>query len=83
MKIKPLNGRVLIKPDDGEKTTSSGIIIASTTEKPTTGIVVGSASKLVKDGQQVVFSRFGYDEVSLEGVRHYLVSDKSIIGVYE
>lgn len=91
--FKPLNGRVLIKPaPQEEQATSSGILVARKgmlldkdghfiDEKPSTGeVIVGG--KLVKKGDQVVFSKFGYDEVLLNAETHYVVSEVNILGIF-
>lgn len=80
--LKPLNNRVVVKPDEVEKITSSGIILASKVEeKPVTGIVV-SGNNEVSTGDRILFSKFGYDEVELEGEKHYIVSSFNILGIF-
>lgn len=80
--FQPLNNRVLIKPEENQKTTASGIIIASKIEeKPVTGIVVVGNS-LVGQGNRVLFSKFGYDEVEIEGELHYVVSEFNLLGIF-
>lgn len=83
MKLQPLNNRILVASEKGEKTTSSGIVLLdSDREKPVTGIVV-VGNKEVKKGDRVLFSKFGYDEVELGGVLHYVVSDFNILGIFK
>lgn len=80
--FKPLNGRVLIKPDERvEKTTISGIIIPEKDEKPITGVVV-SGGEAVKTGERVTFSKFGYDQVTIEHELYYVVTEATILGVF-
>ena len=80
--FKPLNNRILVEPEIGEKQTASGIIISNNEEKPVNGIVmVGNQD--VKKGDKVIFSKFGYDEVKIEGKLYYIVSDFNILGKYE
>ena len=41
MNLKPLGDRVIIKQDDAEQTTSSGLYIATESkEKPSSGVVL-------------------------------------------
>jgi chaperonin GroES len=79
--FKPLNDRVLVKPEDKPTETSSGILLSDKTqEKPVIGeVIVGN--KDVKEGDRVLFSKFGYDEVTLDGDLYYVVSDCNILGI--
>lgn len=82
MKFKPLNNRVLVKPDTvGEKKTKYGLVLPEGKELPATGVVV-IGNEDVKEGEKVVFSKFGYDEVAIDDQRHYLVSAASILGKF-
>jgi len=94
-KIKPLADRILLKPISAEEmnTTSSGIIIPETVskEKPEQGIVVAVGDgkwddgvKIplsVKVGDRVVFSRYGYEEIKLDGVEYYILKEENILAV--
>lgn len=95
-KIQPLGDRVLIKPISAdEKKTASGIIIPDTIdkEKPEQGVVIAVGAgkyddgKLipvaVKKGQKVVFSKYGYDEVKIDGDEYYILEEKNILAVIE
>lgn len=76
-------------------TSASGIIIPDTVnkEKPEQGIVIAVGKGKwdedgekripmeVKVGDRVVFSKYGYDEVKLEGESYYIVSEGSILGI--
>ena len=55
MALKPLGDRVIIKRDEAETVTASGLYLAqAATEKPQTGIVVAvGEGKLDKDGNLV------------------------------
>lgn len=78
----PLNNRILVKPEEALKTTASGIIISTKhEEKPVIGIVV-VGNTLVGQGNRVLFSKFGYDEVEVEGEMHYVVSEANILGIF-
>lgn len=79
--FRPLNNRVLVLPDDKETKTESGILLTEkTVEKPVTGtVVVGNES--VKEGDKVLFSKYGYDEVKIEGELHYVVSELSLLAI--
>lgn len=79
--LRPLNNRALIKPEAKANKTESGFLLADKgLEKPVIGeVIVGNS--LCNEGDRVVFSRFGYDEIELKGEIHYIVSDKCILGV--
>jgi len=94
-KITPLGDKILIKPasQDEMNTTASGIIIPDTVskEKPEQGTVIavgegrwenGKRIPLsVKVGDKVVFSRYGYDEVKLDGVEYYILKEENILAI--
>jgi len=88
--IKPLADKILLKPILAEdlNTTSSGIIIPDTVskEKPEQGIVVAVDDGVkiplsVKVGDKVVFSRYGYDEVKLDGEEYYILKEENILAI--
>jgi chaperonin GroES len=77
--------------------SSSGIIIPDTVnkEKPEQGVVVAVGPGKwdedgekripmgVKDGDRVVFSKYGYDEIKIDGKEYYIVSEGNILGVFK
>lgn len=94
-KIRPLGDRILLKPLSALEmnTTSSGIIIPDTVskEKPEQGIVIAvgegrwdDGKKIpvaVKVGDKVVFSRYGYEEVKIDGEEYYILKEENILAV--
>lgn len=95
--VMPLGDRVLLKPlsaEDTASTTAFGILIPETVskEKPEQGTVIAVGPGRVGDdnvrvpiavkaGDRVVFSKYGYDEVKVDGVEYYLVSEQNILAV--
>jgi chaperonin GroES len=95
-KITPLGDKVLVKPmseEEGKK-TKSGIIIPETIdkEKPEQGKVIAigqgrmnDEGKLlpmkVKVGDTVLFSKYGPDEVKIDGEEYFILSEGSILAV--
>lgn len=78
--LNPLNKKLVIRPDI-EKETESGILLAQETldkERPITGVVV-NGNGIIVDGTRVVFSKFGFDEIELEGEKLYIVSDFNVL----
>ncbi len=76
--------------------SASGIIIPETAkkEKPEQGVVVAvGAGKWNEDGDarlamdvavgdRVVFSKYGFDEVKVDGKEYFIVSESSILGIF-
>jgi len=95
MKIRPLNDRVLVLRIDEEEKTSGGIIIPDTAkEKPQEGkIVAVGAGKLtengermpleVKKGDRVLFSKYGGNDIKIDGVEHLIMREDDILGIVE
>lgn len=97
--ILPLGERVLVKPFTAEqlgKTTTFGIIIPETVdkEKPEQGTVVavGPGKKneaghvvplSVKVGDKVMFSKYGFDEIKVNGVEYYMLPESSILAILD
>jgi chaperonin GroES len=95
LSIAPLGDRVVVKPADKneEKTSAFGIIIPETADKerPAKGTVVAVGpgktedGKLiamnVKVGQMVLFSKYGYDEIKLDGQEYFILAESQILAV--
>ena len=94
LKLQPLGDRVIVKPEaKEEKTTSFGIIIPESVDKerPAKGTVVAVGPGKTEDGkvlpmnvkvgQQVLFSKYGYDEVKMEGQDYFILAESSILAV--
>lgn len=92
--LSPMGDRVLVKPTPAETVTSFGIIIPDNAkEKPEQGVVVAvGAGKRSESGalipvalavgDKVLFSKYGYDEVKVDGVEYYLVREDNILAVF-
>ena len=94
-KIRPLGDRILLKPltEDEMNTTVSGIIIPDTIskEKPEQGTVIAVGEgrwddgkrvpMSIKVGDKVVFSRYGYEEVKLDGEEYYILKEENILAI--
>lgn len=91
----PLGDRIVVRPaeKEGEKKLASGIIIPETAdkEKPSKGTVIavgpgkfedGARVPMhVKTGDTVLFSKYGYDEVKVDGEEYYILSESSVLAV--
>lgn len=79
MNLKPLGDRVIIKADEAETTTASGLYLATESkEKPQTGTVLAvgegkidkDGNKIevpVKEGDRVIYGKYGGTEVTIDG----------------
>lgn len=95
MKIRPLNDRLLVKRLQEEEMTAGGIIIPdSAKEKPAEGKVVAvgpgkvadSGERValqVKEGDMVLFSKYGGTDVKLDGVDYLIMREDDILGIVE
>ncbi len=95
--IKPLGDRVLVEGiDTSIEKTKSGIIIPDTVskEKSEQGKIVavgegrrGEDGKLVpmsvKKGQKIIFSKYGPDEIKVDGKEYFIISESNILAVIE
>src|SRR5256885_16167464 len=86
-KLKPLEDRIVVKPNEGEETTSSGLVIPDTAkEKPQEGTVVaagpgrwnddgtGRVPLDVKGGDTGIYSKDGGTEVKVDGDEYLIPS---------
>jgi chaperonin GroES len=93
--IRPLQDRILVKRIEAEEKTAGGIIIPDTAkEKPQEGEVVatGKGKRLengeiqtldVKQGDRILFSKYGGSEVKIDGVDYLIMREDDILGVIE
>lgn len=95
--LHPLGDRVVVRPLTEEEMgtkSASGIIIPDTVskEKPEQGKVVavgpgkmgdnGTRMPMdIQEGDRVVFSKYGYDEVKVSGEEYYIVSEQSLLAI--
>ncbi len=94
-KLKPLADRVLIEPIEESSQTAGGIYIPdSAREKPMRGriVAVGEGKVLengqrqplsVKEGNVVLFSKYGGNEIKLDGVEYKIMDESQILGIIE
>ncbi|PIR38021.1 MAG: co-chaperone GroES [Candidatus Zambryskibacteria bacterium CG10_big_fil_rev_8_21_14_0_10_42_12] len=96
MNIVPLGDRVLVKPFSPEEMggkTVSGIIIPDTLdkEKPEQGKVLAVGDGRIDDGVRipisvnvgdtVIFSKYAYDEIKVEGEDYYMLKEDNILAI--
>ncbi len=95
MKIKPLDDRVVVKPQDAEEKTAGGIVLPNAAqEKPMMGKIVevgtgklledGNRAKMsVKKGQIVVYGKYGGSDVEVDGTEYKILRESEILGIVE
>jgi chaperonin GroES len=92
MNLRPLGDRVLVRPEEGEETLPSGLVLPDTAkEKPQEGTVLavgpgqyweGSRIPLdVKVGDRVIYSKFGGTEVKVGGEDLLIMQERDVLGV--
>ena len=86
MNLKPLGDRVIVKRDEAETKTASGLYIASSAqEKPQTGKRDKDGNLIpvpVKEGDRVLYGKFGGTEVTIEGEDVLIMRADDLYGVY-
>ena len=94
MKLKPLGDRVLVKPLEEEELSKGGIVLPDTAkEKPQKGevLAVGEGKYIegklvplpVKKGDKILFSKYGGDEIKIEGEELKILSEADILAIIE
>jgi chaperonin GroES len=95
MKVRPLNDRVVVLRIDEEEKTSGGIIIPDTAkEKPQEGKVIAVGTGKVndkgdriplelKEGDRILFSKYGGNEININGVEHLIMREDDILAIVE
>jgi chaperonin GroES len=94
MNLKPLDDRIVVRPNEAEQTTVSGLVIPDTAkEKPQQGEVLaagpGRRSEQtgeiipldVKVGDTVVYSKYGGTEITVGGEDVLILSSRDVLAV--
>jgi chaperonin GroES len=93
MSLKPLYDRVIVKADEAEEKTASGLILAdSAKEKPTRGSVIAVGEGKfndqgvrvpldVKVGDVVIYSKYGATEVKNGSEELLILRDTDIYAI--
>jgi chaperonin GroES len=92
--LKPLGGRVVIKPHEPEEVTTGGIVLPDTAKKkPRRGEVVAvGAGKLLDNGQRapmelsvgdvVVYSEYAGTEITMKsGDEYVILEEESVLAI--
>ena len=94
MNLKPLDDRIVVRPNEAEQTTVSGLVIPDTAkEKPQQGevLAVGPGRRSeqsgevipldVKVGDTVVYSKYGGTEISVDGEDLLILSSRDVLAI--
>ena len=93
MNLKPLDDRIVVKPNEAEQTTASGLVIPDTAkEKPQKGKVLAVGDgKLdddgkrvpldVSEGDEVLYSKYGGTEVTIEGDDLLILTSRDVLAI--
>jgi chaperonin GroES len=92
--LKPLDDRIVVKANEEEEMTLSGIVIPDTAkEKPVEGTVVAVGPGKFEDGQRVpmdvkvgdtvIYSKYGGTEVKVEGEEYLILSARDVMAIVE
>lgn len=85
MSLKAVGKRIIIRQNQAEQMTASGLVIPDgAQEKPQEGVVVSVGDvEDVKVGDTVVFSKYGGTQVTSEGENFVICEIKDVLGVVE
>ena len=86
MSFQPLGNRVLIEREEQTNQTASGLYIPdSAKEKPSEGKVIAVGKDAIeaglKEGDIVLFPKYGGSEVTIGGREYLIMSSDDILGV--
>lgn len=95
LRVKPLIGYVLVEPSEAETKTASGIYLPEgAQEKPAQGVVIACGDDMVmengkvvkcpvKNGNKVIFKKWGGDEIKIDGIEYKLVKFDDLMAILE
>jgi len=94
--VRPLHDKILVKRDEAQNKTESGIFLPeSSKDKPKTGVItaVGTGALntdtgvriplSVKPGDKVIFSSYAGTEIKLDGDELLIMSEDDILAVID
>jgi chaperonin GroES len=89
-RLKPLEDRIVVKANEGDETTASGLVIPDTAkEKPQEGTVMAIGPGRFEDGARVpldvavgdtvIYSKYGGTEVKVDGEEYLVLSARDVL----
>lgn len=86
MKLRPINGHILVKPFESKEKTSSGLYIPDTAkEKLKEGEVIAMAKDATDEvvvGDHLIYKEFGGTEVKIEDEDYILLAEDDLLAKY-
>ena len=91
VKVRPLDDRVVVSPQEAEEVTSGGIVLPDTAkEKPQRGAIVavgpgrlldsGERGELsVKEGDEVIYGKYGGSDIEIDGNEYKILREGDIL----
>ena len=94
--VRPLHDKILVKRDEAQSKTESGIFLPeSSKDKPKTGVIeaVGNGNLntdtgariplTLKKGDKVIFTSYSGTEIKLDGQEFLMMSEEDVLAVIE
>ena len=94
-KLKPLGDRLVVKPQEQEETTASGLVLPETAkEKPQQGTVVAvGPGRRDDDGKRiemdvavddiVLYAKYGGTEIKIDGEKVLILKESDVLAILE
>jgi chaperonin GroES len=92
MNLQPLDDRIVVRPNESEETTASGLVIPDTAkEKPQQGEVLATGPGRRSDttgeiipmdvavGDTVVYSKYGGTEITIDGEDLLILTSRDVL----
>lgn len=83
MKIRPMNGRVVVRPLETTEYTKGGIVIPDTAkEKPREGEIIAVAEDATEEvavGDRVIYKEHGGTEINVEDQKFVLMETDDLL----
>ena len=87
MKLRPIKGRIVVKPLEVKEKTSSGIYLPDTArEKLQEGEVIAMAKDATEEvtvGDRIIYKEFGGTEVKIDDEDYILLTEDDLLAKYE
>lgn len=93
MNLKPLDDRIVVKPNEAEERTASGLVIPDTAkEKPQQGEVLAAGPGRIGDdnervpmdvkvGDTVIYSKYGGTEITIDGEDLLILQARDVLAI--
>ncbi len=96
MKVRPLGDKVIVKRDEAQSKTDSGIFIPEAAkDKPKQGKIIALGSGIlnkdtgkympftVKKGDTVLFTTYSGTEIKIDGETFIIMTEEDILGIID